>query len=65
MALGRCARSDDGGWCEADLQVLDVFVGRDVRIGEVEFEQDCGADLRVHCDGWVGDLGALVCRRRP
>ena len=40
--------------------MLDVFVCGDVRIGEVELEQDGGADLGVDCDGRVGDLGALV-----
>ena len=43
--------------------MLDVFVWGDVRVREVEFEQDGGADLRVDCDGRVCDLGALVRRR--
>jgi hypothetical protein len=45
--------------------VLNVFVGDDVRVGEVEFEKDGGADLRVNCDGRVGDLCALVSGRGP
>lgn len=45
--------------------MLDVLVRGDVGIGEVEFEQDGGADLCVDCDGRVGDLGAFVSCRRP
>jgi hypothetical protein len=40
--------------------VLDVFVWDDVGVGEVEFEEDGGANLRVDGDGRVGDLGSLV-----
>jgi hypothetical protein len=40
--------------------VLDVFVWDDVGVGEVEFEEDGGTDLRVDGDGRVSDLGALV-----
>jgi hypothetical protein len=45
--------------------VLDVFVGSDVGVGEVELEENRGADLRVDCDCWVGDLGAFVCGWGP
>jgi hypothetical protein len=45
--------------------VLDVFVGGDVRVGEVEFEENGRADLRVDCDCWVGDAGAVVGSWRP
>lgn len=40
--------------------MLDVFVRDNVRVGEVEFEQDGGANLRVDGDSRVGDLGAFV-----
>jgi len=45
--------------------VLDVFVWDDVGVGEVEFEEDGGADLRVDGDGRVSDLRALVGGGRP
>jgi hypothetical protein len=45
--------------------VLDVFVWDDVGVGEVEFEEDGGADLRVDGYGRVGDLRALVGGRGP
>lgn len=51
--------------CEADLQVLDVLVRHDVRVGQVQLEQDGGADLRVHGDGRVGDARAFVGRGGP
>lgn len=47
------------------MQVLNVFVWDDVGVGEVEFEEDGGADLRVDRDGRVGDLRALVGGRGP
>lgn len=50
---------------DAQLQVLDVLVSDVVRVGEVELEQDGVADLRVDCDGLIGDLRAFVRRRRP
>jgi hypothetical protein len=56
---------DDFGGCDAELQVLDVFVWDDVGVGEVEFEEDGGADLRVDGYGRVGDLRALVGGRGP
>jgi hypothetical protein len=45
--------------------VLDVFVCGDVGVREVELEEHGGADLRVHCDCWVGDLRAVVCGGGP
>jgi hypothetical protein len=63
--LGRRRRDEVVRRCEADLQVLDVFVGGDVRVGEVELEEHGAADLRVDCDCWVGDAGAVVGSWRP
>lgn len=47
------------------MQVLDVFVRDDVGVGEVEFEEDGGADLRVDRDGRVGDLSSFIGGWRP